>query len=443
MNSSLNNMFIDYKLLLDYDVDTLIKDRVIPLQQYDYFTTFAVCSNSSLDMISSSTSKHIYVEEQDICFYLDDIDIKVEFYHLIYSHNENSINIFFIKLLDYALSKKSSDIHLETMEDSFSIRFRIDGILKTFFNYKKESFARLVSLIKLVSKLDITEQRIPQNGRFSKELDKRKIDFRVSTMPTILGESIVIRILNEADSKKEFSNIGFSHEKDELVKKAIMNRHGLILVTGPTGSGKTTTLYSILQQLNSDSRKIITIEDPVEYQIKGIQQIAINNEIGLSFPKLLRDVLRQDPDVILIGEIRDKESLSIAVQASLTGHLVLSTLHTNDAISSIHRLFDLDAKPYLISNTLKMIIAQRLVLKLCRCKKGCRQCNYTKFSGRMMINEVLEVDEIISKMITKQKSYERISSYLKKIGFKTLLEDGNEKVQKGLTTYSEVYKVIQ
>jgi general secretion pathway protein E len=260
-------------------------------------------------------------------------------------------------------------------------------------------------------------------------------------MPIITGESIVLRILDNGVNKKDLNNIGFDEKVLGKVKKSITKSNGLILVTGPTGSGKTTTLYSILNELNDNSKKIMTIEDPVEYQIKGIQQISINNEIGLKFNDVLKNILRQDPDIIMIGEIRDEESLSIAIQASLTGHLVLSTLHTNDSVSTISRLIDLNAKPYLVASTLKAVIAQRLVLKLC-CEDGCSKCNYTKFDGRVSLFEFLEFDENISSMVSKSFDKSEILKYALNNGFKTLNEDAKEKIEKRLTTLEEVNKVL-
>ena len=292
------------------------------------------------------------------------------------------------------------------------------------------------------------------NGRFSKVVNSHKYDFRVSIMPTICGESIVIRILNKNNVEKSLDDLGLDNYTLKTIKEKISYSQGMILVTGPTGSGKTTTLYSILKQLSFQSKKIITIEDPVEYKLPNIQQIAINNEIGLTFNEVLKNVLRQDPDVLMIGEIRDKESLDIAIQASLTGHLVLATLHTNDSISTINRLLDLNAEPFLVASTLKTIISQRLVLKLCEhCKVkvndeeniyenfGCVKCNLTGYKNREIISELFVSDEKIASMICKHIDINEIVNYCKTKGFKTLLENGMIKVKEGIVNKKEIYKV--
>lgn len=360
-------------------------------------------------------------------------------------------------LIAFALDKNSSDIHIETQQESVRIRFRIDGLLHHFFMFDLAFYTVISSVIKLLSSLDITQRRKPQNGRFSKTIKNRVFDFRVSIMPTIHGESIVIRILDKKSVNKSLNNLGFEKEMLASIKECIGFSQGLILITGPTGSGKTTTLYSILKELNSVNKKIITIEDPVEYQIKNIQQVAINSEINLGFVEVLKDVLRQDPDILMIGEIRDIESLKIAIQASLTGHLVLATLHANDSISTINRLLDLQAEPFLIASTLKAVISQRLVLKLCEsCKKetlfngvksfephACPECNLSGFKGRLMLNEILLIDETMASMIAKSTSTFEIINHAKKLGFKKLHDNGIEKVKQGLTTLAEVYKVTK
>ncbi len=440
--NSLDEELIDYSLVLNYEYKYLFANKIFPIHSYEIYTKFAVCKNSNLTVLNKESIKTIKVKEDELLFYLSNIDIQNNLYTLLLSKNDFDIKEFLSLLLIFALSKNSSDIHFESCEESFIVRFRIDGSLKVFARYEKKYFYQLSSYIKLKAKLDLTLSRLPQNGRFSSFLDAKKYDFRVSFMPTILGESLVIRILNEFTIEKNLNKIGFLEDNLLLIKKSILQNRGLILVTGPTGSGKTTTLYSILSELNNSSKKIITVEDPIEYQIKGIQQIPINNEIGLSFSKILKDILRQDPDIIFIGEIRDEKSLSLAIQAALTGHLVLSTLHTNDSISTINRLYDLKAKPFLISNTLKTIIAQRLVLKLCSCLKGCEACNYTKFQGRVMISEVLNIDSTLSFLISKNSSYEEIKEYLKTKNFKSLEDDAKKKIEDKLTTYEEVYKVI-
>lgn len=298
------------------------------------------------------------------------------------------------------------------------------------------------SYIKMVSKLDITNSRTPMDGRFSLSFDNEKYDFRVSTMPIISGESIVIRVLDNKNVKKEIGKLGFSKHILNSFKQIKKLRQGLVLITGPTGSGKSTTLYSLLKLLTTLKNKVITIEDPVEYKLESIQQIEIDEKIGLGFETVLRNILRQDPDIILIGEIRDKKSLNLALQASLTGHLVLASIHANSCIETIDRLVDLEADRFLLANSLKYIISQRLVLNICKsCEKaGCEICNFTGFYDRSCIAEVLKIDEKISSYILNKKP---IKEYLKTTSFKTILEDGKEKVDAGQTTYEEVYKVIE
>ncbi len=272
------------------------------------------------------------------------------------------------------------------------------------------------SFIKLVSKLDITQIRLPQDGRFTREKEKKNYDFRVSIMPIINGESIVIRVLDNINIKKNIEDLGFSNHIYEDLKNITTLKDGLVLISGPTGSGKSTTLYSLIKKFNFETKKIITIEDPVEYKISQIQQIHVNDDIGLGFKTVLKNILRQDPDIILIGEIRDKYSLDIALQASLTGHLVLASIHANNSIETLSRLIDLKADSYLLSTTLKYIISQRLILNICKyCKKNtCEKCNFTGFFGRSSLCEVLEVDKVISSMIFEKNKSMKLENILKR-----------------------------
>lgn len=445
----LDNFVCDYSLINSFNIDSLKNNLILPIKKDQYFISVAVCSSTKNleDFGGNLVIKEIKSFKNEILFCLDNFDKKhniyIDYKNTLALNQEKSIQSFFDKLLEYSIYKKCSDVHIETLVDCLIIRLRVDGVLKTYFNYEKEFYLALSSYIKLISNMDITQKREPQNGRFAKVIKDKKIDFRVSTMPIITGESIVLRILDNKANKKDIDNLGFDNRILKRVKNTILKSNGLILVTGPTGSGKTTTLYSILNELNDNSKKIITIEDPVEYQIKGIQQVSINNEIGLKFNDVLKNILRQDPDIIMIGEIRDEESLSIAIQASLTGHLVFSTLHTNDSVSTISRLIDLNAKPYLIASTLKAVIAQRLVLKRCSyCMDGCSKCNYTKFDGRLSLFEFLEFDETLSSMISKDFNKNEMLEYVSKSGFKSLNDDAKEKIEKELTTIDEVNKVL-
>lgn len=444
----LNETIIDYKLIDEFDIHYLLKYQCIPVKKDDFYTYF-YCENihENLDEIFNCVCKIKYAKKREILFFLSNISIGLKlqnFFELVLKdeENQNSIIKFLQLILSFAHDKKSSDIHFESLEKSFVIRFRIDGVLKIFFQFETSLYRMISSLIKLKCNLDITQKRKPLNGRFREQINDKKVDFRVSTMPTIYGESIVLRLLDEQFDYQNLDSLGFNTVHYTHIKQAIQSSNGLILITGPTGSGKTTTLYSILHQLNQEKKKIITIEDPVEYQMANVQQVSINQEMGLGFNEVLKHVLRQDPDIIMIGEIRDKESLQIAFQASLTGHLVLSTLHTNDAVSTLNRLYDLDAKPYIVSSALKMIVSQRLILKKCKCQNGCELCNFSTYDGRVCISEVLNIDETVSSMIHKKEPLNKIMNHAIKNGFKTILEDGLEKVKNTVTTEKELYQLL-
>lgn len=367
-----------------------------------------------------------------------------------------------------AVKDRASDIHIEPEENKLVIRFRIDGILHEMFSPPKHMEPALMSRIKVLSRMDIAEKRKPQDGRFDMKALNKDIDLRVSSFPTIYGENIVIRILDRGGIVLGLDKIGFSADTQKDFEKLIKHPHGIILVTGPTGSGKTTTLYSALSAIDSEEKNVITIEDPVEYHLGRIRQSQVNPKAGLNFATGLRSILRQDPDVIMVGEIRDKETAEISVQASLTGHLVLSTLHTNDAAGALSRLIDMDVEPFLISSSIIGILAQRLVRKICdKCKeeylpsedileglgidqnrkffrgKGCNACKNTGYRERVGIFELLIVDERIKKLITEKASSDAIRKVAAEAGMKTLRGDGLDKVFKGITTPEEVIKATQ
>jgi general secretion pathway protein E len=371
-----------------------------------------------------------------------------------------------------AIERRASDIHLEPFEDHFRVRYRIDGVLHDVESPPKRLQAAIISRIKIMAKLNIAERRLPQDGRIMLRVKGKEIDFRVSTVPTIHGESIVLRILDKSSIVLDVQKLGFSGDTLEDFQGLIQSPHGIILVTGPTGSGKTTTLYCALEKINSPDLKIITVEDPVEYQLKGINQIQVKPAINLTFANALRSIVRQDPDVILIGEIRDAETAEIAIHSALTGHLVLSTLHTNDAPSAITRLLNMGMEDYLLSSTIIGILAQRLVRAACPfCRvpyvpdpailreltmdglnlekekifdvKGCPQCSNTGYWGRVGIFEMLKVTEDIQKLILEKRDANVIKEKARKNGMRTLREDGWLKVKKGLTTISEVIRVTQ
>ena len=450
MNTILKTL-IDYSLFEKYNKEYFLNNRIIPIYENDISIKFAVCKSSKLNTIKDDFQKlinFIEIEELELLFILNHIDKKILLYDLssksiLQNSFEKFIDKFLNELLLFSIKLRASDIHIEQYKDLILFKFRIDGKLKTFFTFKKEFFKFISSFIKLNSNLDMTQCRLPLDGRFSLNIENKKYDFRVSTMPTLEAESIVLRILDNKNINKNLQTLGLSQNLLEILSKTLKLTQGLILISGPTGSGKTTTLYSILQELNCEEKKIITVEDPIEYKIDSICQIPINSKIGLSFELVLKNILRQDPDIIFIGEIRDKFSLDIALQASLTGHLVIASIHSNSAVETISRLIDLQADPFLISTTLKLIMAQRLVLNYCKScgAMGCEKCNYTKYYDRSTIAEVLKIDEKISSMIFKKSDINEFKKYLLEIDFKTILDDGKQKVEQNQTSIEEVYKV--
>jgi general secretion pathway protein E len=371
-----------------------------------------------------------------------------------------------------AIETRASDIHFEPFEGQFRVRYRIDGVLHDVESPPKRLQAAIASRVKIMAKLNIAERRLPQDGRIMLRVKGKEIDFRVSTVPTIHGESIVLRILDKSSTVLDIERLGFPKDTLAGFKELIQRPHGIILVTGPTGSGKTTTLYCALQKINSPDKKIITVEDPVEYELAGINQIQVKPAIGLTFANALRSIVRQDPDVILIGEIRDAETAEIAIHSALTGHLVLSTLHTNDAPSAITRLIDMGMEDYLLSSTIIGILAQRLVRVACPyCRepyspdpailkemkvgaqdpaglkiievKGCDRCSNTGYWGRLGIFESLEIDDTIRRLILEKRDSNIIKEAARKKGMRTLREDGWVKVKEGTTTIPEVLRVTQ
>lgn len=370
-------------------------------------------------------------------------------------------------IITQAIQKKASDIHIEPQPKKVRVRYRIDGVLRENMTAPKYTQAALTSRLKIIADLDITKRRIPQDGRITMSVKGIKVDMRVSTLPTIYGEKVVIRLLTKDESLVDLNKLGFSRENFNRFKGLIEQPHGIILVTGPTGSGKSTTLFAGLNYLNSPDKNIVTVEDPVEYQINGVNQIQANPKTGLTFASTLRSILRQDPDIIMVGEIRDEETAQVAVRAALTGHLVLSTLHTNDAVSSITRLIDMGIPPYLVASTVIGVVAQRLMRRLCSsCKekyqtpveeqkfmqltepinlyraRSCEKCSSTGYRGRMAVHEVLVVDEMIKSMITQEKSEQEIKKYAKDAGMNTMQQDGLEKVKTGDTSLEELIRVI-
>lgn len=354
-----------------------------------------------------------------------------------------------VKIIDLiilqALEKRASDIHLEPEEKDMRVRYRIDGNLQDVLKIPKRSQNAVLARLKIMSGMDITEFRLPQDGRFKVRAHSKEVDFRVSALPTSFGIKLVLRALDKSNLSIGLDRLGFSEFALKKFNDAVNKPFGMILVTGPTGSGKSTTLYSMLNQLNIPDRNIITVEDPVEYQIEGVTQIQVKPEIGLTFAKGLRSLLRQNPDVIMIGEIRDSETADIAIKASLTGQLVLSTLHTNDAVTAISRLIDMGIEPFLITSSLILVAAQRLCRVICKNCKGqpenCKICSSTGYYGRTAVLEVLDIDDKIREMVIERVSTDTIKKYAVSRGMKTLREDAMDKYKKGLTTMEEVIRV--
>ncbi len=369
-----------------------------------------------------------------------------------------------------AYKKRASDIHLEPLEKKFRVRYRIDGVLQEVDNPPKYLQANILSRLKIMAKIDIAEKRVPQDGRIQLKIQEKALDLRVSTVPTSHGESIVMRILDKSSIMIDISSLGFFPDDINTVKKIISMPDGIFLVTGPTGSGKTTSLYAFLNTVNKPTRKIITVEDPIEYHLEGINQVQVNASIGMTFAIALRDMMRQAPNIIMVGEIRDGETAEIAVNAALTGHLVFSTLHTNDAPSAITRLIDIGVKPFLVASAVRAVMAQRLVRRICaNCAepyeptqteldimkldkeslkdanfkkgKGCEECHNSGFKGRLGIIEIFMLTEDLQDMIFKGASSYQIREAARRGGMKSLREDGIRKVMSGLTTLEEVISV--
>jgi len=372
-------------------------------------------------------------------------------------------------ILGEAIAENASDIHIETFEKRLVIRFRVDGILREVVQPKRELAALLVSRIKVMAKLDIAEKRIPQDGRISLRVGGREVDIRVSTLPSANGERVVLRLLDKQAGRLTLRHLGMNEQDRDHLEQAVKKPHGIILVTGPTGSGKTTTLYAALTTLNDRTRNILTVEDPIEYHLEGIGQTQVNTKVDMTFARGLRAILRQDPDVVMVGEIRDQETADMAVQASLTGHLVLSTLHTNSAIGAVTRLVDMGVEPFLISSSLLGVLAQRLVRVLCNdCKRayiadaaecellgvspaeaptlyhaeGCEQCRGLGYRGRTGIYELVLFDDTLRTMVHTRASEQDMLRHARVLG-PSIREDGLRKVREGVTTIEEVLRVTR
>ena len=370
-------------------------------------------------------------------------------------------------IIGQAILMKSSDIHIEPYEKSIRVRIRIDGDLQEIMTFSRRSHMAIVTRIKIMGKMDIAERRIPQDGRIETEIDGKEIDMRISTLPTVYGEKVVIRLLDRDGFDFNKEDLGFSDNDLKTFNRIIRQPYGIVLVTGPTGSGKTTTLYAVLKDINKEEKNIITVEDPVEYKLHGINQVQVNVKAGLTFASGLRSILRQDPDIIMIGEIRDSETAEIAIRAAITGHLVLSTLHTNDTASTVVRLVDMGIEPYLVSSSVVGIVSQRLVKRLCpsckiayeaseECKKalglnngrsltlykpnGCNKC-IKGYRGRIPVHEVMYIDRDIRRLIDKEATTDEIEEAAVKNGMKTLFTRAVDLAVSGITSVEEVLKI--
>ncbi len=487
----LDSIDMDYKLTEKISLSQLKKYKALPVSEDDMSITIAF--SDPLDIQAQESLQRLFprkpikiavATKKQIESYLFKVELKDSVKGLVKKIRDelNSINsideqqeassilLLIDVILDACIKNRASDVHIEPTEKNCVVRTRVDGKLIEIFIFEKDIYPPLASRLKLLSNLDIAEKRKPQDGRFSTLVGAREYDFRISTLPVLYGESIVMRVLDKQKALVKLEDAGMDNASYQKFLKALKTPYGIILVTGPTGSGKTTTLYGALNELRNVEDKVITVEDPVEYRMNLIQQVQVNPKVGLTFAAALRSILRQDPDKIMIGEIRDSETLEIAVKAALTGHLVISTLHTNDAISAITRMVDMGVASYLISGSLVAIQAQRLVRKIClNCKtedkiptsavedlkhivppnskfyigKGCKECNETGYMGREMICEVLVVDEKMSSLIAKGVSMEVLHAQAVQDGFVGLFENGINKALDGITSLEEILRVAK
>jgi len=466
-------------------IDFLRENKILPIDETKVYITkqtpyFAI---EDFKFITGIIPETILISEEEFQEKLEEYIAKLEshieetfveeekFFEDLLSGSDTpviqTLNSIFLK----AVRALASDIHFEPFSDKILVRFRLDGVLQEITTISKSIYPQFVSRIKIISKLNVAEKRLPQDGRIKVKIGEKQLDMRVSTLPTVFGERVVIRLLDKSNKILTLEELGFSKEDLKIYKDIIYKPYGLILITGPTGSGKSTTLYASLLELKSPKKNIITIEDPVEYQIDGISQIQVNPKIKLTFANGLRSILRQDPDIIMVGEIRDVETAEIAINASLTGHLVLSTLHTNDAPSAVARLVDMGVQPFLVASALEGVIAQRLVRRICEnCKeeyipkpweidefkflglnppqklykgKGCENCLHTGYKGRVAIYEIMKLNEELKTVISKTPETTIVKEKALNKGMKTLVIDGIQKAIKGITTLEEVLQTTK
>ncbi len=440
----------DYKIyLVDDESFERLKNKFLEIQ-----------TSSEFEQMQSSASEELIEAESELLEFIQNSQ------NLLSSEESAPIIKLVNSLFFQAIKKGASDIHIEMHERKGEVRFRIDGALKKHLDLDKSVTNLVINRIKVISNLDISEKRVPQDGRTQVTISKKKLDIRVSVLPTYYGERVVMRILMQSESIPTLEELGFAQDITKEFYKLLNHSHGMILVTGPTGSGKSTTLHSFLQHIASPDKNIITVEDPVEYNAEHVNQIQVNEKVGLTFAAGLRSILRQDPDVVMVGEIRDQETAQIAIQAALTGHLLLSTLHTNDATSSITRLIDMGIKDYLISSTLIGVLAQRLTRKLCpHCKMptrlseeiikelkldpnrvyykavGCKSCDFTGYSGRQAVGELFIMTQEVKDMMKKGLTDHEIRVVMKKNGMRTIADKLRDMMESGLTSYEEAIRV--
>jgi general secretion pathway protein E len=426
--------------------------RVVPVRKSGEELSAAIARAYAQQEGSAASVVDEVESDLDLSRLLQDIP-KIE--DLLETEDDAPIIRMINALLTQAARDGASDIHIEPFESYSLVRFRVDGALRDVVRPRRELHAALVSRIKIMAQLDIAEKRLPQDGRITLRIGGRPVDVRVSTLPTGHGERAVLRLLEKDAGRLDLGRLGMAPETLAAFDRLVHQPHGIVLVTGPTGSGKTTTLYSALARIDSTTVNVMTVEDPIEYDLEGIGQTQVNARIDMTFAKALRSILRQDPDVIMIGEIRDLETAQIAVQASLTGHLVLATLHTNDAVSAVTRLIDMGVEPFLLSSSLLGIGAQRLVRRLCtQCREpdpvsgdwravGCLACNRTGFSGRTGIYELLVVDDALRALIHRNASEGEIRGVAQQAGMQSMRDDGQRWVRSGVTSLDEVVRVTR
>jgi type IV pilus assembly protein PilB len=480
VNSIPKNLIDNYRLIpyrKDGNTIWIATDNVLNYTQVIREIRFLTSLNAKIAVISTDTFETAYqylfgsqVDTTGITISMEEIKQEEETKEEEVESEEAPAVKMAKTLIESGISQSASDIHIEPTHSGVNVRYRIDGILRKVTTYPKVMHASVVSRIKIMSGLDISEKRLPQDGKFFTKYSNEQYDFRVSTMPTIYGEKIVTRILKVSSSEQKISSLGFSEYNANRFEELIRYPYGIILLTGPTGSGKSTTLVAAINEIKDVTKNIITVEDPVEYNIDGVNQCQVNVEAGLTYARFLRAVLRQDPDVMMIGEIRDRETALLAIEASMTGHLVLSTLHTNDAPSAISRLLNLGIDPHMIGVALIGVVGQRLVRRLCNeCKKetkpndeilkvantfykdlkpiayeavGCHLCS-EGYKGRTAINEIMMITPKIRETIYSGSSDYELRELARREGMRTMFEDGVEKILKGITSYEEVSRVVR